>query len=140
MAVSADQEDKPAIQEKINSQKLACQLCKAPLLDSIEVSVHVEPGTPERLRKLGYPPSSEYLKRTPLAFPSRLGAKVFWGAFVQDWPSTAFNQLKDFPDVMCQQNDNAADASNPEEKVGRQLGRIDLLSVHRRGCLPADGT
>jgi hypothetical protein len=62
------------------------------------------------------------------------------GSFVQDWPSTAFNLLKDFPDVMCQQNDNAANATNPEEKVGRQLGGIDLLFVHRRGCLPADGT
>jgi hypothetical protein len=120
MAVSADQEDKPAIQEKINSQKLACQLCKGPLRDCTDVSVHVEPGTSER--------------------PEQVRSEGLLGSFVQDWPSTAFNLLKDFPDVMCQQNDNAANATNPEEKVGRQLGGIDLLFVHRRGCFPADGT
>jgi hypothetical protein len=47
---------------------------------------------------------------------------------------------KDFPDVVCQKNDHAANATNPEEKVGRQLGRIDLLFVHRRGLIPAKGT
>jgi len=51
----SDQEDQPAIPEKINSQKLACQLCKAPLRNFTDVSAHVEPSTPERIRKLGYP-------------------------------------------------------------------------------------
>jgi hypothetical protein len=39
---------------------------------------------------------------------------------------------KDFPDEVCHQNENAANATNPEEKVSGQIERIDLLFVHRR--------
>jgi hypothetical protein len=46
---------------------------------------------------------------------------------------------KHFPDVVCQQDENAANATNPEEKVGGQLGRIDLLFVHRRRVTPSEG-
>lgn len=39
---------------------------------------------------------------------------------------------KNFPDVVSQQNDqqHTANATNPEEKVGRQFRRIDFLLVH----------
>jgi hypothetical protein len=55
MALDSDRDDKDAIQKAVNLQKLKCQICKAPARDGTEISVHVEPGTPERLRKLGYP-------------------------------------------------------------------------------------
>jgi hypothetical protein len=41
---------------------------------------------------------------------------------------------EDFPDVVSQQGEHkhTANAANPEQKVGCQLWRIDLLFVHRR--------
>ena len=56
-----------------------------------------------------------------------------------DGTQTFQDLSKDFPDVMCQQNDNAANATNPQEKVGRQLGRIDLFFVHRRSFTLSEG-
>jgi hypothetical protein len=53
--MSSEKEDLPAIRREVNSQKLACQICKEPLRSGVDVNVHLQPGTPERLRKIGYP-------------------------------------------------------------------------------------
>src|ERR1700680_5347334 len=55
LALSTDRSDPASINQVINCQKLACQLCKVPLPSGTEVNVRVEPGAPERLRRLGYP-------------------------------------------------------------------------------------
>jgi hypothetical protein len=55
MALSSDRQDPTSINRVINSQKLICQLCGEPPLDGTSIDVHVELGTPERLRALGYP-------------------------------------------------------------------------------------
>jgi hypothetical protein len=38
-----------------------------------------------------------------------------------------------------QHNEHTANATNPEEEVGRQLRRIDLLLVHRRSFSLSEG-
>jgi hypothetical protein len=40
---------------------------------------------------------------------------------------------KDFPDIVSQEGheQGTANASNPKEKIGGQLWRIDFLFVHR---------
>jgi hypothetical protein len=55
LALSTDRPDPTSINQVINCQKMTCQLCKVPLPSGTEVNVRVEPGTPERLRRLGYP-------------------------------------------------------------------------------------
>jgi hypothetical protein len=62
-----------------------------------------------------------------------------FGPPVEDWPIFK-GMSKDFPDVVPQQqNGHTANATNPEEKVGRQLPRIDLLLVHRQLFLSLSG-
>ena len=56
VALSTESNEKSAIQQVLNSQKLFCQLCKAPVANGVEVDARIEPGTPQRLRALGYRP------------------------------------------------------------------------------------
>lgn len=55
LALSTDRPDPASVNQVINCQKMTCQLCKVPLPSGTEVNFRVEPGTPERLRRLGYP-------------------------------------------------------------------------------------
>jgi hypothetical protein len=61
IVLSADQPGNAAINHTIQRYKLICQLCRAPLPSGSQVDVHVEPGTPERLKSLGYhvPPHAD---------------------------------------------------------------------------------
>jgi RNase P subunit RPR2 len=57
VTLSTESNDKSAIRRVLNSQKLFCQLCKAPLENGVEVDARIEPGTPQRLRALGFDPA-----------------------------------------------------------------------------------
>ncbi len=40
---------------KAESEKLSCQLCKAPVAEGVKITFYVQPDTLERLRELGFP-------------------------------------------------------------------------------------
>ena len=61
-----------------------------------------------------------------LIFQRALKQGIF-SAPVEDCGTWHFrNFSKRFPDVVSQENDHTANPTNPEEKVGRQLRRIDF--------------
>jgi RNase P subunit RPR2 len=53
MSVSSPNLNVDAITQKVNREKWICQICKAPLIDGVEVSVNVQQSTPDQLRKMG---------------------------------------------------------------------------------------
>ncbi|MFZ0913441.1 MAG: hypothetical protein WBQ76_00265 [Candidatus Korobacteraceae bacterium] len=57
--------DIATLKASANRQKLACQLCKVPLADGVEVKVTVHPETPESLNAQGFvysPSKKTYMK------------------------------------------------------------------------------
>jgi RNase P subunit RPR2 len=55
-AINSTTNSADKLQRSINQQKLVCQKCKTPLIDGIEVSVQIVPGTPESLLEKGFLP------------------------------------------------------------------------------------
>jgi len=63
--VNSPTNEVPALKASANRQKLACQLCKAPLADGAEVMVKIRPETSESLNAQGFvysPSKKTYMK------------------------------------------------------------------------------
>jgi len=59
LVLSLNKPNPAAINDTVTHYRLFCQLCKTLLKDGSQVDFHVEPGTPERLKSLGFVLPSE---------------------------------------------------------------------------------